>query len=398
MMSSMMTTNIQNDKDIRKLQSITKENLKNQATWFLNTCCYNNITKSDLVYNIYKQCMEYNNKQNYSNVKSSDCCINELDAHFLLENIGKPVTQIGFHQYVQSINPSISKFDIPLLIILFFYFEVDWKVAVNESQSCIDFVEAEKARDSLHQAQKKLQDAIGAENKSLQEINEADNAMEHSRLQQESLTKAIFDCQNQEALLVEAKKLAEQALDEVLNQEKSFNQRKQDLENVFKNESNGIVTRNKARAELQIMNNEDPLPLRKAKLKNENALRKLKQSSTATKKSRVAAEDAKQKSEQAMEVANRAKTRAMEAAQIAESTIDEAKDAIESLKQRIDEIIINQTIPWGSIYFIDREVREAEKFLPKNKLKKFKEAAEETKKRISTPPRERLYDKNRILL
>ena len=370
--------------DIKKLHSITKQTYRDQAIWFLNhhTDSHHDLQLSEIVFKVHKKCLECDEQ------KKSGHAISELDAHLILEFIGKPVTQSAFRKYFLEIDQSL-KISVPLVIILFFYFDADWKVLVNQSE-CYNGLELDAAKDSLLQAQTKLQGAIDAQKKSSQEAEEADVAMENSRRQQEILSKAIMDCRMEEESFAEAKKQAEEALEQVTNQESKAHQKKEELDSIVNYESNGIVTKNKAKAELKIMEYEDPLPLRKARLKNENAVKNLRKSTNASKQARVAAEDAKEKTEKAMDEASVAKEKATNAAKIAEATIPKARDAIEDLKVLIDELMKNLTLPWGSLFYIDREVKEAESFLPKEKLKRLKEAAEENKKRISTPPRKKM--------
>ena len=373
--------------DLQKLHNIANQTYKDQAIWFLNnfTKCHNDVQTSDIVFKIHQKYLEYD-KRNYShdhnNTKSSQH-ISDLNAHLILESFGKPETQSAFRNYVLSIDP-VFKNETPLIILLFFYFDSDWKTLMNKSSSCYNDTEISRAKSALDEAKMKLKEAVDAEYNSSEEVKEADAAMDKYLKEQEILTKAISGCQIQEESFAEAKSQAEQALEQVSNQEGEFLQKIHELEMIVNNKSNGIVTRNKARAELRIMKQENTLPLRQARLKNENALKKLEKSTKASENARIAAEDAKERVRNAMEDASLAKERAVEASKSAETIIPEARAAIDNLKCMLDKMMKNKNgFPWGSIYYIDREVEEAEKFLPKKKIKKLKEIAEENKRRLS---------------
>jgi hypothetical protein len=380
------------DINLKKLYSIAKKSYRDQAIWFLDsfTKCHHDLHSSEIVFKIHKKCLEYNNDgddNDKDNVKKEGKIrlINEIDSHHILEFIGKPVTQSAFRNYFLKIDPTFKvTMAIPLVILFFFYFDVDWKkLIVNTSQTHYDGIEIDNAKEALYRAQNKLQSTINAEQKSTQEAKEADDAMYNSQKQQDILSKAIIDCRIEEEGFAKTKKQAEDSLEYVMKQESDTKEKKQSLEQIINNESNGIVTRNKAKAELQIIEHEDPLPLRKARIKNENAVKKLKISTNASKNARIAAENAKERAEKAMVDAKLAKEKAVEAATNAEATISKAREAIDYLKVLVDEMMENQIIPWGSLFYIDREVREAEKFLPKEKLRRLKKAAEEMKRRIS---------------
>merc|ERR1712000_258846 len=70
--------------------------------------------------------------------------------------------------------------------------------------------------------------------------------------------------------------------------EKAFNDKKEDLKK--RSEEGGVVSRNKAANELAQLLSEDPLPLRRAKITQEAAVKKAERASTAAESARQAAE------------------------------------------------------------------------------------------------------------
>lgn len=370
---------------LKKLYKITNQTYKDQAIWFLNNFskCHNDVQTSEIVFKIHQKCLQYDTKNDNHNRTKSSPHINDLNAHFILESFGKPVTQSAFRNYVVSIDP-VYKNETPLLILLFFYFESDWRVLMNKPPCCYNDADIDRAKSALDEAKMKLKEAVDAECNSSEEVNEADAAMDRYLKQQETLTKQITGFRIEEESFAQAKSQAEQALEQASIHESSYLEKIHKLELIVNNESNGIVTRNKARAELRIMEHENNLPLQQARLKNENALKILEKSTRASKNARIAAEDENERLRKAMDDARLAKERAVKVSKFAEATIPAARAAIDKLRCMLDKMMKNQNaFPWGTIYYIDREVAEAEKFLPKKKIKKLKEIAEENKRRLS---------------
>merc|ERR1712014_464771 len=80
----------------------------------------------------------------------------------------------------------------------------------------------------------------------------------------------------------------EAALKELKEQEDAYNSKTAALEK--KSEEGGVVSRNKAKAELAQHLAEDPLPLRKAKITQEAAVKRAERASNAAAAAREAAE------------------------------------------------------------------------------------------------------------
>lgn len=104
----------------------------------------------------------------------------------------------------------------------------------------------------------------------------------------EEIRKAELKVQEAQAALDSLKKAEAElkaAIDELQAQETAYNNKIAELDRKSKDQSATVVARNKAANELAQLKQEDPLPLRKAKLTQEAALRKVE-------KQRLAAEAA----------------------------------------------------------------------------------------------------------
>jgi len=122
------------------------------------------------------------------------------------------------------------------------------------------------------------------------------------------------------------------ALDELHAQEYAYNQRKLELETRSEDTNLGVVQRNKAKNELAQHLSEDPLPLRRAQLTTEAATKKAE-------KARMVAE---------------------EALAHAEAKFDDAQQYLESIRSTTGG-------GEGSLFWMDRELQEAKKYLPKRR-------------------------------
>jgi len=94
----------------------------------------------------------------------------------------------------------------------------------------------------------------------------------------------------------------------------------------------GTVARNKAVQELAQLKGSDPLPLRRAKITQDAAVRRL-------------------------EVARKAAEAALAAA---EALVREVEALIAELKK-------SSAVPYGALWWMEREVKEAKKYMPRSK-------------------------------
>jgi len=115
----------------------------------------------------------------------------------------------------------------------------------------------------------------------------------------------------------------------------------------------GVVQRNKAKNELAQHLSEDPLPLRKAKLTTEAATKKAEKARIAAGLAQIAAEKAK---DEALERAEFSRQKALEM----ESKFAEAERYLEELRSRPGG-------GQGALWWIERELHEAKKYMPKRK-------------------------------
>jgi len=141
--------------------------------------------------------------------------------------------------------------------------------------------------------------------------NELVNAPQGSDEEIQKAQMLLDDARNKVAEL-------EKAIAELNAQERAYNQKKDDLTRKSGDESSSMVARNKAKNELAQHLAEDPLPLRKAKLTSEAAFKK-------------------------------------------------AEKALQDAQNYLDEVKKNATGGKGALWWIERELEEAKKYMPQSK-------------------------------
>jgi len=234
--------------------------------------------------------------------------LDELNAHRFLEAFNEPMTVKDLRERLRETGATDRVKLVPITHFLLFKYNYNWKTLVNASQGD-NQEEVERAQNML----KEVQTACTL-------------AIEEEKIAEERKKEAI-----------QAQKELEAALAELKAQEDAFNSKKAELER--KCEEGGVVSRNKAKAELAQHLAEDPLPLRRAKITTEAAVKK--------------AEKARVASEEAAEQASRSRA-------AAEARVAEAEAYLNEVKARGGSA-------QGAIWWLERELHEQRKYLPTSK-------------------------------
>jgi DNA repair exonuclease SbcCD ATPase subunit len=283
----MQTLTGANDKE--KLDVLTGLSHKEQAVWFLNAF-WNSVGEpnADQVWG-YKHKFDELDQEKHAEGNSLD----EMQAHRFLESIHETHTVQAMREKLRAtgaIQGQIKR--VPLTHYLIMKYNINWHDLVNAVLG--DMEEIRKAQQKLDEVQTALREAEQREQESKQ-----------------------------------AKRELEAALSEVKSQEDARNNKTAELQR--KTEEGGLVSKNKAKAELAQHLAEDPLPLRKAKITLEAAVKKAEKAAASAE---AASEEARQK-------------------------VDEAEAYLERVKKGGS--------PKGALWWMERELHEARAFLPKSK-------------------------------
>jgi len=251
------------------------------------------------------------------------CDLDEFGAHRFLEKLGETRTIKDLRDELRDIDLDFNRRMALIEYLLFRYGKMvgDFVRRPQGENSA----EVDQAQRTLEEAQRSLEEARTAQNHATEEAEKSLEKAELSAAAERELRQALADLHEQEA---------------------TYESTKERLTLRSEDTNLGVVQRNKAKNELSQHLAEDPLPLRKAKLTTEAATKKAERAVLVARDAADAAEAARQDAE--------AKAREMEV------KFDEAERFLEELRSRPGG-------GQGALWWIERELQEARKYMPKRK-------------------------------
>jgi hypothetical protein len=328
-------------KDHDLLAELNTKTYANQAKWFLNTLWgdrfESNADAREEVWNFTQNMIKLDK---IKGKKGSG--LTEIIAHIFLEKNTETQTWTEFRDKMREIG--FEHAQVSLLNFFIFNYKLDASKLVN-SVSGMDEdaeVQIQKAQDKLDAAQQALDTSVLAEAESKEAANEAAKALA-AQQQAESAVKA-----GMEAIKAEEEKKAKKLAK---------------LKARSENESLGTVKMGVAFQQFKRLEGEDPLPLRKAKLEQGAKVRKMKK---ATKKLKKAEAKAQAKKEAAIKAVQDAR----DALAAAETFLVEVKAACSGGSND------------GILWWMDRELTEARKYLPKGKAAAMERRVKKQQKKL----------------
>eukprot|EP00005_Dracoamoeba_jomungandri_P005141 CAMPEP_0174261208 /NCGR_PEP_ID=MMETSP0439-20130205/11296_1 /TAXON_ID=0 /ORGANISM="Stereomyxa ramosa, Strain Chinc5" /LENGTH=311 /DNA_ID=CAMNT_0015345649 /DNA_START=20 /DNA_END=952 /DNA_ORIENTATION=+ len=301
--------------DHDKLLELCGKSFKDQAIWFLNA--YWDTFGADEAENIWKF-VEVANEVDVNN----NGILDEFEGHRFLERVGDEMTVLSMRNALrksQALEPNEAPKTIPLSHVLIIKYDVDWHVLVNAAQG--------DNKEEVEQAQRMLE--------------EVQHALELCKQTAAESKQAEADAVQAEKDSQIAKAELEAALAELQAQENAYNNRTEELKR--KSNEGGVVAKNKAKNELAQHLAEDPLPLRRAKINQEAAVKRAE---------RAAQEAADRKDE--------ATSRRL----AAEQAVDDANQRFLEAEAFLQEVKSKPGSAAGALWWIDRELHEAKAYLP----------------------------------
>jgi len=307
--------------DYERLQDLVSRKYADQAVWFLNS--YWNSWGEENAEKLWAY-VEKNAELDLQNGKNG-CALDEMMSHRFLEVFDETLTVRELRNKLRSAQALKEKErpkTVPLSHFLIFKFDCDWHYLVNAAQGD-NQEQVEQAKAMLDAVQKALDDAQAA----------ADEAKAREA-----------DAKAAELASKQAQQELEAALAELHAQEEAYNQKTETLKK--KSEEGGVVSRNRAKNELAQHLAEDPLPLRKAKIDQGAAVRKAEKATAAA------------------QVATAAAVAAREAS---EAAVEEARSKVAEAEAYLQEVKNQPGSAEGQMWWMERELYEAKKYLPESK-------------------------------
>jgi len=333
--------------DADKLKSLSQQPYKNQCVWFLNAFWTEFGEKeSEKIWSYVEKIAKIDLQKGAEGNE-----VDEMQMHRFLETFSETMTVREMRDTLRSkgaISDSVKL--VAIIHYLIFRYNVDFHVLVNASQG--------DNQKEIQEAQRKLDAVSEALQESERKAEQAKKALADSKAREsESKAKAAESKVKEEEAHI-AKQELEAALKELKEQEDTFNNKTADLQK--KSAEGSVVSQNKAKNELAQHLASDPLPLRKAKITQEAAVKKAERATKSAADARVAAEAAvvaAGKAREASEQATRDADAAVDAMQV---KMDEAEAFLRAVKAKPGKAM-------GSIWWMERELHEKKKFMPERK-------------------------------
>mmetsp|Transcript_6808 Transcript_6808/g.19267 ORF Transcript_6808/g.19267 Transcript_6808/m.19267 type:complete len:327 (+) Transcript_6808:139-1119(+) len=315
--------------DKQKWNDLVAKDHRDQAVWFLNAF-WNDGLRQDAE-KVWAWVQEFEKLAKEGD--STNCDLDEFVSHRFLEKQGSAVTVLKLRATLQELDVDKNK-RMAISEFLLFHYKKNWRDLVLAPQG--DPEEVEKAQAMVDEANRALDDVM--------------QKLDEQKVLAESLKVSEAKAKEAEAVAAKAVEELKVAVREVEEQEAAYKNKCDTLKK--KSEEGGVVSRNRAKNELEQLLGQDPLPLRQAKLTAEAAVRK---SEKARKAAEAEAENCAKKREEAEEGAARLEVSVKEA----EGKRDEALAFLDRVKA--------SGAGAGQVWMMQRALYERQQYLPKSK-------------------------------
>ncbi|MES1910010.1 MAG: hypothetical protein MHM6MM_002678 [Cercozoa sp. M6MM] len=371
---------------------IVAKNHWDQAKWVLNAFWNDGLAEeADSVYGYAEKFVELDDAAEDGNE------LDEFESHRFLEQTDGAITVLALRKKLREIDLDFNG-KMALVEFLVFRYNLDVTALVTRPQSSngAALQEAEtrlkKVQEAFAVASQARKASVEAELFAVEKAKEAraEAAAAAEEAEKASAAEAVAKAAADEAQAAEdvakaAEAEVQQAVDALKAEEDAYNGKIAELEAKSTDSSIGIVTRNRAAAELAQVKSEDPLPLRRAKITQESALKRQRKvtkiasdaadnarstaqaAGAAAAKSAAAAKQSAAAAAAAEEAASAAKAAAAEAAAKLEAAQNELKEA----EAYLEEVKAMPGNAEGTIFILEKQMHEAAKFMPASKAARF---------------------------
>lgn len=370
------------------LKTIAKTSWKDQAIWFLNGFWEDHqlgvervregeeaqpaYTEAEKIYKILRKFIHLDEESQRAKGKTRDefvlgTDLDEFYAHVLLETFDETLTVVEMREALKAID--VTK-DSRMSLIEYLIWK--YKIAVQACEkapqggSTEELVAAQEQLAAVEAAMRDVaaklerqQAALAENNRKLKEVEAARAAAEQAYAELKAAEDAVRAAEAELAAAVAELKRQEE---EHANKCNSLRAKKED-------ESLGVVARNKASNELEQLLAEDPLPLRRAKITQEAALRKVqKERKIAEEKTAVAQAKRDELVQKERELEHASQQLAAAVAEL-EAAYDDLQKQMAEAEEKLEEAKSKGGVPFGQLWLIERELYEADARLPTRRQK-----------------------------
>jgi hypothetical protein len=399
------------DPQQKDFHTITQKSYKDQACFLLNAYWKDFEAKAEDLWKNHKKFIDLDRQQYHGLPKEKRptetyveyTSLDEFWSHKYLESQGKTLTAIEFRNEFKKIDANFDKrmsfleyliweYKIPLKELMLRPQGADageiLKAQELLNQVASAFEEAQKALDQATETEKIAQDAekaaLVSENKAKSAAADAKKTEEAAKNAAALAAKAAQEAQSRANAAAAAAAEQQAAVEDLKSQEDAHAAKTKELE--VKAKAGGVAGM-RAMNELAQHNSEDPLPLRKAKLKAQAAAKKTEKAKLDAADAAAAADKSRQAAQAAADSAQKDRIRADEAAAHAANLRAAAQKATEAAKH--DRVLAEEAVleaqrklaeaeayleeqkrkgsgdKKGTFWWLDRELRERKEYMPK---------------------------------
>jgi len=350
-------TTLPGQNEAEKLAELSTKTYKEQCIWFLNAFWPECGQHAEKLW-AYKHAFDELDHDR----KADGCALDELQAHRFLEKFNETLTVHAMREKLRATGAIGAQVRlIPIVHVLIFKYDVDWHHLVNAPQGNKE--EVARAEAMLAEVQDAFDESEARDREAAAALREAKAREAEAKRTEEEAKRREAEARAQEAPFKAAQEEVDAALAEVKAQEDYRNARSDELKR--KSSEGGVVQQNKAKNELAQHLAEDPLPLRKAKITLEAALKKAEKARAPFEAATKGAEAARAVASAAAAEAAKAARRASDAKAAAEAALAEAQRRLEEAEAYLEEA--KKRLPEGQIWWLERELHERRKYLPVSK-------------------------------
>jgi len=305
--------------------------------------------------------------------------LDEFEAHKFLESLGETLTVVALRDKLRKIDLDANG-KMALLEYLMFKYSKGIQEVIDAPQGDNTQLieEAQEKLRAVQEALVEVQTKLEEQERALRQHRQAEEAqkraLEEQRRAEEAQKKALEAQRRAEESVRRSEAELRAAVDDLKAQEDNYHNQIQTLERKKEDPSAGQVSKNKAAAELAQLKQENPLPLRRAKITQEAALRKVEKERIASEAATQALEE-QTRNVQAKTVALEEETRNLEAltrvleeqTRQLEHARRETEERFREAQEYLEEVKKQGGVAFGAIWWLERELKEAQKYMPKKK-------------------------------
>lgn len=334
-----------------------------------------------------------------------NCDLDELNSHRVLEALGETMTVVALRKRLQALDidnnkrMAISEYLLdkykktPLELVRSPQGDIDPVLLAAAEKACEDagasldqaVADAEAAAQALRESKAAAAEAARSKAAADDRAREAAEAKHQADTEADKAAQALQAAQNAENVVRAAEAELQAAVDEITGLEEAKAQKIAAAQAIIDDPKTSAMKRGVAVQERDSTKAEDPLPLRKAKITQGAALKKVEKARQIAEQETAKAAEAKRVSDDAADAAAKAKQEAddaADAAAVAKQAAEDAAEAAAVAKERADQAreaaqealaAAEQALadlkakggeaPMGKLWWLDRVLKEKKKFM-----------------------------------